>query len=161
MTASAWNWLLGIVGTVASIAGVVFSWMAWVQAKGAKEAAEAASDAVKARDTAHEFTKLAVDAKELLTAVQEQRTDRAIESANDLGHLLSVALSRRTEFLPNEPELRSTIKQLQTVSSYLSSKGFPQEPDDVARLTRRCQQIHQVMCKVQGSLERTEEGVDL
>jgi hypothetical protein len=160
MTAGAWNWLLTIGGTIASIAGVVFSWMAWIQAKGARQAAEEASEAVRARDTAHEFTKLAVDAKELLTAIQEQRTDRAIESANDLGHLLSVALSRRTEFLPNEPELRSTIKQLQTVSSYLSSKGFPQNPDEVARLTRRCQQIHQVMCAIQGILERRVEGVD-
>ena len=42
MTASAWNWILAIVGTLASIAGVVFSWKAWVQASGAKKAAEEA-----------------------------------------------------------------------------------------------------------------------
>jgi len=160
MTASAWNWVLAIAGTLASLAGLVFSWMAWVQAKGAKRAAEEASDAVRARDTTDEFTKFALDAKELLTAIQERRTDRAIESANDLGHLLSVALSRRTAFLPEEPELRSTVKQLQTVSSYLSSKGFPLDQGEIARLTRRCQEIHEVMCRIQGSLERNVEGVD-
>jgi hypothetical protein len=160
MAPSDWNSLWTIVGTFASIVGVIFSWRAWVQAKGAKQAAEEASDTVKARDTAHEFITLATDAKELLTAVQEQRADRAIEAANDLVHRLSVALSRRTKFLPNEQELKSTIKQLQNVSSYLSSKGFPQGPDEVTKLTRRCQQIHQVMCGIQGSLERTLEGVD-
>jgi phosphoribosyl-ATP pyrophosphohydrolase len=100
MTASVWNWILAIVGTVASIAGVVFSCMAWVKAKGAKKAANEAVRSVKSKDTAHEFAKLAADAKELLAAVQDQRADRAIGAVNDLVHLLSVALSRRDEFLP-------------------------------------------------------------
>ena len=96
MTASNWNWLLTIVGTAASVAGVVFSCMAWVQAKGAKRAAEEASRAVKARDTAHEFNQLATDARDLLAAVQAKQKDRATAVANDLTHLLSIALDVRS-----------------------------------------------------------------
>lgn len=158
MTASAWNWILAIVGTVASLAGVVFSVLAWVQAKGAKKAAEEAARSVKSKETAHEFAKLAADAKDLLAAVQDQRADRAVEAVNDLVHLLSVALARRVDFLPVDAELKVAIKQLSAVSEYLASKGFPTEPSEIGKLTRRCQQIHQIVCGVQGSLERTVEG---
>jgi hypothetical protein len=158
MTASAWNWLLAIVGTIASLAGVVFSWMAWVQAKGAKQAATEAARSVKSKDTAHKFAKLAADAKDLLAAVQDQRADRAIEAVNDLVHQLSVALARREEFLTGDAELSVAIKQLSAVSGYLSSRGFPSDPVEILKLTRRCQQIHQIVCGVQGSLEKTVEG---
>jgi hypothetical protein len=160
MTAFAWNWILAIIGTVASVAGVVFSCMAWVQAKGAMRAAEMAAHAARARDTTHEFTKLAADAKELLTAVQERRLDRAVEAANDLAHSLTVAISRRTSYLPEDVELENTVKHLQAVSAYLSSKGFPEDLQEIAKLTRRCQQVHQDMCEVQGVLERSVEGVE-
>jgi hypothetical protein len=160
MTASAWNWLLTISGTLASFAGVVFSGLAWVQAKGAKKAANEAVRSVKSKDTAHEFAKLAADAKDLLAAVQVQRVDRAIEAVNDLVHQLSVALARRKEFLPGDAELREAIKQLSAVSGYLSSRGFPADPVEILKLTRRCQQIHQIVCGIQGSLEKTVEGVD-
>lgn len=158
MSSTAWSWLLTIIGTVASVGGVLFSWRAWAQAKGARKAAEEASIAVKAKDTAHEFSRLAADAKDLLTAVQERRVDRAIQSANDLAHLLKIAVERRFEFLPEDQELQSTIGQLQTVSRYLSSKGFPAEIRDTELLTRRCQGIHQAVCKAQGNLERRVEG---
>lgn len=157
MSPTDWNWTLTIAGTVASVAGVGLSWGALVQAKGARKAAEAASNAVKARDTAHEFTKLAVDAKDLLTAVQEGRVDRAIQSANDLTHLLTIAIERRLEFLPDVKELQNTIDQLQSVSRYLSSKGIPSENRDIDKLTKRCQGIHQAVCKAQGNLERGVE----
>jgi hypothetical protein len=159
MTSSDWNWVLTIAGTVASIAGVVFSWMAWVQAKGAKKAAKEAAHAVKSKDTAHEFAKLAADAKDLLAAVQDQRADRAIEAVNDLVHRLSVALARREEFLPRDAELKEAIKQLSAVSGYLSSRGFPSDSVEILKLTRRCQQIHQIVCGVQGNLEKSVEGV--
>ncbi len=160
MSSTTWGWLLAIVGTLASVAGVIFSALAWVQAKGAKKAASEAARSVKSKDTAHEFAKLAADAKDLLAAVQDQRADRAIEAVNDLVHHLSVALSRRGEFLTGEPELREAIRQLNAVSGYLSSRGFPSEPSEILKLTRRCQQIHQVVCSVQGSLEKTVERVD-
>lgn len=159
MTASAWNWLLTISGTAASVAGVVFSCLAWVQAKGAKQAAREAARSVRSRDTVHEFAKLAADAKDLLAAVQVQRADRAIEAVNDLVHQLSVALARREEFLSDDAELRVAIKQLSAVSGYLSARGFPSDPEEILKLTRRCQQIHQIVCGVQGSLEKTVEGV--
>ena len=95
MSAGAWNWVLAIVGTVASIAGVVFSWMAWLQAKGAKQAAEEATRTVRIRETADEFQRLAADAKDLLAAVQAREKERAIESANNLGHLLMTARYHR------------------------------------------------------------------
>jgi len=90
MTGSDWNWLLAIAGTVASIAGVVFSWMAWVQATKAKDAAREAAAAVRKRNAAQEFLRLAGDAKEFLSAVQQGRTENAISTANGLLHGLSM-----------------------------------------------------------------------
>jgi thioesterase domain-containing protein len=159
MTASDWNWLLTISGTVASVVGVIFSCLAWVQAKGAKQAAEEAARSVKSKDTAHEFAKLAADAKDLLAAVQDQRADRAIEAVNDLVHQLSVALARRDEFLPVDSELKDAIKQLSDVSGYLASRGFPSNHAEILKLMRKCQQIHQIVCGVQGCLEKAIEGV--
>jgi len=85
MTASAWNWILAIVGSVASIAGVVFSWMAWVQASGAKKAAEEEADAVRTRETANEFLRLAADANGLVASVQARDRERAIGATDMSG----------------------------------------------------------------------------
>jgi len=158
MTASAWNWVLAIVGTIASLAGVLFSWMAWVQAKGAKRAAEDASNAVRARDTAHEFTKLATDAKDLLAAVQEKQIDRAIASADDLTHLLVIAVERRASYLPAGFNAALCIKNLQSISRTLGSEGFDDEPRKRKQLLDRCHQIHRSLCGIAGVVERhTEE----
>jgi hypothetical protein len=43
--------------------------MAWVQAAKAKDAAKEATEAVRKRNTAQEFMRLAWDAKEFLSAV--------------------------------------------------------------------------------------------
>ena len=158
MTASAWNWLLTIGGTIASIAGVVFSWMAWDQAKGAKKAAEEAANAVKARDTAHEFTKLATDAKELLTAVQGVQKDRAIAAADDLTHLLVIAVERRASYLPRDFDAQLCITNLQSISRSLGIEGFSDEPRKRGKLLERCHQIHRSLCGIAGAVERhTEE----
>jgi hypothetical protein len=160
MTASAWNWFLAISGTIASFVGVVFSWMAWVQAKGAKKAAEEASNAVKARDTAHEFTKLASDAKELLTAVQGRQKDRAIAAADDLTHLLIIAFERRASYLPEGFKAELCIRNLQSISKSLGTEGFPEEPGKIKQLFERCHQIHKSLCGIAGVVERYTEETD-
>ena len=110
---------MAIVGTVASIAGVVFSWMAWVQAKGAKLAAEEAAKAVRARETEYEFSRLALDARELLAAVQGRRKDKAIEAANHLSHLLIVAGSHRAAYLPEGFSTELCVENLRKVRETL------------------------------------------
>jgi hypothetical protein len=158
MTASAWNWFLTIAGTVASLAGVVFSCMAWVQAKGAKKAAEEASNLVKARDTAHEFTKLATDAKDLLAAVHVGQKDRAIAAADDLTHLLVIAVKRRASYLPKDFKAELCIRNLQSISMSLGTEGFADEPRKRKQLLDRCHQIHRSLCGIAGVVERhTEE----
>jgi hypothetical protein len=158
MTASDWNWLLAISGTVASLVGVVFSWMAWWQARGAKKAAEEASDAVKARDTAHEFSKLATDAKELLSAVQGEHADRAVIAADELTHLLAIAVARRASYLPKDFDAQLCISNLQRISKSLGAEGFPGEPRKKGQLLDRCHQIHRSLCGIAGVVERhTEE----
>jgi hypothetical protein len=160
MTASAWNWLLTISGTAASIAGVVFSWMAWTQAKGAKRAAEEASRVVKTRDTAHEFIKLATDAKELLTAVQGEQKDRAIAAADDLTHLLVIAVERRASYLPRNFDAELCISNLQRISRSLGTEGFADEPRKKSQLLDRCHQIHRSLCGIAGAVERHTEETD-
>jgi hypothetical protein len=160
MTASAWTWLLTIGGTVASIAGVVFSWMAWVQAKGAKRAAEEARNAVKSRDTAHEFTKLAADAKELLAAVQGGLKERAIAAADDLTHLLAIAVERRASYLPRDFDAGLSINNLQSISRSLGSEGFADESRKRKQLLDRCHQIHRSLCGIAGAVERHTEETD-
>jgi len=150
---------LTIVGTVASIAGVVFSWRAWRQAKAAKEAAIDAAAAARTQETAHEFSKLAADAKELLSAVQDGRTERAIAAANELVHVLTIARSRRSAYLPANTELELRIKNLRLVSNDLSASGFPVDPKEISSLIRRCEQIHATVCEVAGYVEREMEGL--
>lgn len=160
MTASAWNWLLTISGTIASVAGVVFSCMAWVQAKGAKRAAEEATDAVRARDTAHEFTKLATDAKDLLAAVHGEQKDRAIAAADDLTHLLVIAVERRASYLPKDFKAQLCIRNLQSISRSLGTEGFADEPRKKRQLLDRCHQIHRSLCGIAGIVERHTEETD-
>ena len=151
---------MAITGTVASFAGVVFSWMAWVQAKGAKRAAEEAANAVKARDTAYEFTKLATDAKELLAAVQGGQRDRAIAAADDLTHLLVIAVERRASYLPRDFEAQLSIRNLQSISRSLGTEGFADEPRKRRQLLDRCHQIHRSLCGIAGVVERHSEETD-
>jgi hypothetical protein len=160
MTAGDWNWLLAISGTIASIAGVVFSWMAWVQAKGAKKAAEEARNAVKAKDTSHEFAKLAADAKDLLAAVQGRQKDKAIAAADDLTHLLLIALERRASYLPKGFRAELCIRNLQSISKSLGTEDFPDEPSKKGQLLDRCHQIHRSLCGVAGVVERNTEETD-
>jgi hypothetical protein len=157
MTASAWNWLLTISGTIASIAGVVFSCMAWVQAKGAKKAAVEASNAVRARDTAHEFIKLASDAKDLLAAVQGQQKDTAIAAADDLTHLLITAVARRASYLPGNFNAQLCIRNLQSISTSLGTEGFTDDLRKKKQLLDRCHQIHKALCGIAGVVERCTE----
>ena len=160
MSAGAWNWVLAIVGTVASIAGVVFSWMAWLQAKGAKQAAEEATRTVRIRETADEFQRLAADAKDLLAAVQAREKERAIESANNLGHLLMTARYHRASYLPEGFSRELCVKNLRKVSTWLVSEGFPQEPQEMAKLLKTCHQIHESLCGISGSVQRRTEEVE-
>lgn len=160
MTASAWNWLLAISGTVASLAGVVFSCLAWVQAKGAKQAAEEAVRTVRVRDTADEFLQLSADAKALLEAVQAKEKDRAVEAANNLVHLLMIAGGHRAAYLPDGFSTELCVENLRKASTLLASEGFPEVPQKMAKLLGRCHQIHELLCRVSGSVQRRTEGAE-
>ncbi len=160
MTASAWNWLLTIAGTIASIIGVVFSLLAWVQAKGAKKAAEEATKAVRARETEYEFSRLALDARELLAAVQGRQTGRAIEAANHLSHLLIIAGGHRAAYLPKGFSTELCVENLRKVSTLLASEGFPEVSQKMARLLARCHQIHESLCGISGSVQSRTEGAE-
>ncbi|WP_420237979.1 hypothetical protein ACOBR2_20705 [Telmatobacter bradus] len=157
MTVSDW---ISIVGTVASIIGLIVSWFAWRQAKGAKKAAEEASSAVKARDTAHEFSKLATDAKDLLAAVQGEQKELAIAAANDLTHLLAIAVSRRASYLPQEFDPDLYISNLQRISRSIGSEGFADDLRKKNQLLDRCHQIHRSLCGIAGVVERYTEERD-
>jgi len=160
MTASAWNWVLAIVGTVASIAGVVFSWLAWVQAKGAKEAAEEAATTVRMRDTADEFLKFASDARDLMAAVQAKEKDKSIDAANNLAHALMIAGSHRKSFLPIDDSHELCLENLRIVRTSIASDGFPEDPRKMVRLLNRCHQIHESLCGISGSVQRQTEGTE-
>ncbi len=150
--------MIGIVGTLASLVGLGFSWRAWVQAKGARAAAIEATEAARTQEAAHELSGLAVDAKELLSAVQDGRKERAIALANDLAHTLSIAVSRRSSYIPVTPELEQRLKNLRAVSNDLAANGFPTDQKELSLLIRRCEQIHAKVCEVAGIVERRTEG---
>jgi len=158
MTPGAWGWLLTIAGTIASIAGVVFSLMAWVQAKGARKAAEEAVRMVRMRETADEFLRLAADANNLVASVQVRNTERAIEAANNLVHLLMIASSHRASYLPEGFSLDLSVENLRKVSTMLASEGFPEAPQKMAKLLHRCHQIHESLCGISGSVQNRTEG---
>jgi hypothetical protein len=165
MTVSAWNWLLAIVGTIASIAGVVFSCMAWMQAKGAKLAAEEAAKMVLTRETEYEFSRLAVDARELLAAVQGKQKEKAIEAANHLSHLLMIAGRHRAAYLPDGFSTELCVENLRMVSISLATEGFSENPVKMRKLLNRCHQIHESqihesLCGISGSAQSRTEGAE-
>lgn len=160
MTGSDWNWLLTIAGTVASVGGVVFSSMAWVQAKGAKKAAEEAVRTVRTRETEYEFSRLAVDARELLAAVQGKQKEKAIEAANHLTHSLIVAGGHRAAYLPEGFSTELCVENLRKISTFLASEGFSEAPQKMVRLLNRCHQIHESLCGISGSEQSRTEGAE-
>lgn len=161
MSVSAWNWFLAIVGTAASVAGVVFSWMAWGQAAGARAAAEEAARAIRARETEYEFSRLASDAKDLLAAVQGKHKEWAIEAANHLTHSLIIACGHRAAYLPQEFSVDLCGENLRRVSTSLASEGFPDTPQKMASLLKRCHQIHESLCGISGSTQSRTEGAEV
>ncbi len=158
MTANAWNWILAIVGTIASIAGVVFSWMAWVQAAKAKDAAREATAAVRKRIISQEVLRLAGDAKEFLAAVQQNRTESAIASANNLVHALSVIRSRSLPRAPDADTLNACVNDILSVAIRLTVDGTPADAAKLEELVMLCHQIHRTVCDLAGRMERLSEG---
>jgi len=157
MSANDWNWLLAIVGTVASIAGLVFSGLAWIQAKGAKKAAEEAARAVRAKETAYDFTKMAADAKSLLESVQNKHKDKAIIAATDLIHLLMIADDRRASYLPVGFSTALCVDNLHRISTSIASEGFPEKSSQMEKLLAQCHQVHSSLCGIAGSADRAQE----
>jgi hypothetical protein len=128
--------------------------------KRGKEAAEEAAKTVRIRETADEFSRLAEDAKDLLTAVQAREADRAVEAANNLGHLLMTARYHRASYLPADFSRDLCVKNLRKVSTWLASEGFPEDPQEMARLLKSCHQIHESLCGVSGSIQRRTEELE-
>ena len=116
---------------------------------------------MKIRETAHEFTKLASDAKDLLGAVQEQQKDKAVAAADDLTHLLATAVARRASYLPRDFNAQLCIKNLQSVSTSLGTGGFTDDPRRKKQLLDRCHQIHKALCGIAGVVERSTEEKDV
>jgi len=158
MSPSDWNWLLTIAGTVASIAGFVFSWMAWVQATKAKDAAREAAAAVRKRNTAQEFLRLAGDAKEFLSAVQQGRTENAISTANNLLHALSIIRTRSMTRASDVDMLKTCESEIIRVIVGLNADGVPTDQSRFSDLLDRCHAIHRTVCELAGRMERLSEG---
>jgi len=151
-------WLAENYGNLASVLGLGFSILAWLQAGKAKEAAEAATNAVRSQESAHEFGKLAEDAKSLLTAVLAQEKELAIRAASELAHLLVLAESRRRSFLPDDFDAEQCIVNLELLSRDLAVKGFPTEvPEKMEKLVERAQKIDRELCRIAGLVGRQSE----
>lgn len=160
MGSTTWGWMLAIVGTLASVAGVVFSWMAWVQASRAKEAARDAADAVRKRSVAQEVLRLAGDAKEFLSAVQQRRAENAISAANSLAHALSIVRNRGTASSADTNRLKLCMNEITSVAIRLNVDGIPADRIGFEDLLILCHSIHEGVCDLAGRMERASEGVN-
>jgi GTPase len=159
MTASAWNWILAIVGTVASIAGVIFSWMAWVQARKAKDAAREAADAVRTRNFSHDFSRWSKNAQELLQAVRELRFENAQGAATDLLGVLAhnkgwQAGLRREAFAVKVDEV---IRLLTLVNTYLTERAVFEGKQ--SKIAEHCQVIFRRLSEISGSFDAEVENL--
>jgi hypothetical protein len=157
MTASAWNWLLAILGTVASLAGVVFSWMAWVQAKGAKEAAQEAAASVRVRNLSRSFMQWSVDARELLQSVRELRFESAQRCATDLLGDLAHNKGWRSG-LRNETQatgVNEAIRLLSLVNEFLAERAVFE--GNRTEIVRHCQVIFHKLKEASGRLDAAME----
>jgi hypothetical protein len=158
MTPAIWNWLLTIVGTIASVAGVVFSMMAWIQATKAKDAAREATNAVRKRNTAQQVLKLAGDAKEFLSSVQQNRAENAVSAANSLSHSLSLLRTQSIADFPDTDTLKACLAMITTVAIRLNVGGVPEDSTEREGLLVLCHGIHRSVCDLAGRMERLSEG---
>ena len=161
MSAAVWGWLLAIVGTVASVAGVVFSWLAWVQAAKAKDAAREATEAVRKRSTAQDALRLAGDAKEFLSAVQQSRAEGAISFANGLIQGLTILRSRGIADSSDADTLKSCVNEILTAAIRLTVEGISPDPSKREELIVVSHNIHRAVCELAGRMEHRSEGVSL
>lgn len=158
MSSAAWNWLLAIAGTLASIGGLVFSGMAWLQAAKAKEAAKEAVKAVQKREVAQEVLRLAGDAKEFLSAVQQSRTENAVSAANSLSHALSIIRARGIANPSDANKLKECVAQITFVAIRINVDGIPADPTRWEEIPTHCHDIHKTVCDLAGRMERASEG---
>ncbi|MGB6719979.1 MAG: hypothetical protein WBE72_04230 [Terracidiphilus sp.] len=159
MTSTNWSWLLAIVGTLASIAGVVFSWLAWVQATKAKEAAREAADSVRTRNLSHDFSRWAVNARDLLQAVRELRFESAQRAATDLFGVLAhnkgwqAGLKHET----NLAEVERVVRILALVNTYTADNVVFESKQRT--LAKQCQAIYGKLNELAGNLDAEVENL--
>ncbi|MGH9604233.1 MAG: hypothetical protein ACRD3N_00900 [Terracidiphilus sp.] len=161
MSSTAWGWLLAIVGTAASLAGVVFSALAWVQAGKAKDAARGAAEAVRKRNASQEVLRLAGDAKEFLAAVQQNRAENAISTANNLVHALAMIRTGSVARVSDADMLKTCESEIIGVIVGLNVDGIPADQSKFSDLLDHCHAIHRTICELAGHMERLSEGAFL
>jgi hypothetical protein len=157
MTASAWNWVLAIVGTVTSIAGVVFSVLAWIQAKGARKAAREAAAAVRIRNLSHNFSQWSADAQELLQSVRDLRFESAQRSATDLLGVLAHNKGWRAG-LRNEAQaagLTEAFRLVSLVNQLLADREVFEGSQ--TEIVRHCEAIFRKLKEASGKLDAAME----
>jgi hypothetical protein len=161
MTVDAWNWVLATVGTIASIAGVVFSSLAWVQASKAKDAAREATNAVRKRNAALEFQRLAGDARLFLDAVRQSRGENAVSAGTSLVQGLAMIREREITRTSDIRTLKNCENEIMGITVSLNVDGVPSDRSKLSDLLDRSHAIHRTISELAGRMERLSEGVAL
>jgi hypothetical protein len=159
MTSTTWSWLLAIVGTSASVAGVVFSWLAWVQAGRARDAAREAANAVRTRNLSHDFSRWAVNARDLLQAVRELRFESAQRAATDLFGVLAhnKGLQAGLKHETNLADVERIVRSLALVNTLIADNVVFVSKQRT--LARQCQAIYGKLNELAGNLDAQVENL--
>jgi hypothetical protein len=155
MISSAFEQALSDSGSVASFLGLIVSGFAWAAATSAKNAARGAADAVRVRNLAHSFSRWAVDARDLLTAVRELHFENAQRAGIDLLGAVSHNQGWQAGLRKETTGIEDIVRLLNLVNTYLSDEAVFVEKHSV--LTEDCQTAYRKLCELAGHIDAHAE----
>jgi hypothetical protein len=129
--------------------------MAWSEAEKAKKAANEAADAVRTRGLAHDFSRWAVDARDLLRAVRDLEFGSAQRAAINLFGELAHNRGWQVALQREEHAVEEVVRLLNLVNTYLADKAVFK--DKQHGLAEDCQTIYRKLNELAGSLEAQAE----
>jgi len=125
----------------------------------AKDAAREATGSRSATELGSEALRLAGDAKEFLSAVQQSRGGRrdfVCKRADTWPHNLSKGGVIGDS--SDADTLKSCVNEISTASIRLTVEGIPPDPSKREELIVLAHSIHRAVCELAGRMERRSEG---
>jgi hypothetical protein len=146
------NW-----GNIASVLGVFFSFLAFRFSKRASKAALAARNAAQSRSLVQDMNTLDREARNLISDINADHGERAVERATDMIAQLAYIGSRWQDLLVGGDELAIARGQLESIYDVLITSKGNVTARDKAELLKTARRVSQLFGSVHGLAEKASD----